>query len=112
MTTPIRSHSDRNRPASGSIRIGQLVGCRLLGSGYTALSDRASHYFHASLPVQFDAILHFDRTQAVEPLERTAEWQVHEVPGDVPLRSLRKSGGANGRLSRARAAEFEGGAMP
>jgi len=28
-----------------------------------------SHYFHARLSEQFDAVLHFDETQAVEPLE-------------------------------------------
>jgi len=34
-----------------------------------------SHYFHARLPDQFDTVLHYDHTRAVEPLERTAEWE-------------------------------------
>ena len=37
-----------------------------------------------SLPAQFDAVLHFDRTRAVEPLERTAAWQKGEVPETFP----------------------------
>ena len=47
-------------------------------------TERASHHFHASLPAQFDAVLHFDRTRAVEPLERTAAWHRGEVPEPFP----------------------------
>jgi hypothetical protein len=37
------------------------------------------------LPAQFDAILHFDQTRAVEPLERTAGWQRdREAPETYP----------------------------
>jgi hypothetical protein len=32
------------------------------------------HLFHARLTEQFDYVLHFDETRAVEPLERSAEW--------------------------------------
>ena len=39
MTTPHRFNSDRNRPTQGSISIRQAAECRLLGSGYMALSD-------------------------------------------------------------------------
>ena len=28
---------------------------------------------------QFDALLHFDQTRAVEPLERTPEWNIEGV---------------------------------
>jgi erythromycin esterase-like protein len=34
---------------------------------------------------QFDAVLHFDETRAVEPLERTAEWEVGEAPETFPF---------------------------
>jgi hypothetical protein len=37
------------------------------------------------LPDQFDAVLHFDETRAVEPLETTAEWQSGEVPETFPF---------------------------
>ena len=57
---------------------------RAIGVIYRPETERASHYFHASLPAQFDAVLHFDRTRAVEPLERTAAWQKDEVPETFP----------------------------
>jgi hypothetical protein len=43
-----------------------------------------SHYFSATLPEQFDAVLHFDETRAVEPFERTAEWEKGELPETYP----------------------------
>jgi len=57
---------------------------RAIGVIYRPETERASHYFHASLTAQFDALLHFDRTRAVEPLERTAAWQRGEVPETFP----------------------------
>lgn len=45
---------------------------RAIGVIYRPETERASHYFQARLPDQFDAILHFDETRAVEPLEYTA----------------------------------------
>lgn len=51
---------------------------------YRPDTERASHYFHASLPAQFDAVLHFDRTRAVEPLEHTSDWETGEVPETFP----------------------------
>jgi len=57
---------------------------RAIGVIYRPDTERTSHYFYASLPVQFDAVLHFDRTRAVEPLERTALWQKAEVPETFP----------------------------
>jgi erythromycin esterase-like protein len=57
---------------------------RAIGVIYRPDTERMSHYFHSSIPVQFDAVLHFDRTRAVEPLERTALWQKVEVPETFP----------------------------
>jgi erythromycin esterase-like protein len=57
---------------------------RAIGVIYRPETERASHYFLASLPVQFDAVLHFDHTRAVEPLERTARWQKGELPETFP----------------------------
>ena len=45
---------------------------RAIGVIYLPETERASHYFHARLADQFDAVLHFDETRAVEPLERSA----------------------------------------
>jgi erythromycin esterase-like protein len=58
---------------------------RAIGVIYRPDTERYSHYFHARLPEQFDAVLHFDETRAVEPLERTAEWEVGEVPETFPF---------------------------
>jgi erythromycin esterase-like protein len=57
---------------------------RAIGVIYRPETERTSHYFQASLPGQFDAVLHFDRTRAVEPLERTAAWEMGEVPETFP----------------------------
>ncbi|HUK30963.1 MAG TPA: erythromycin esterase family protein [Candidatus Acidoferrum sp.] len=57
---------------------------RAIGVIYLPRSERASHYFHTQLPAQFDAILHFDETRAVEPLERVATWEAGEVPETYP----------------------------
>jgi erythromycin esterase-like protein len=42
---------------------------RAIGVVYRPESELASHYFRARLADQFDAIIHFDQTRAVEPLE-------------------------------------------
>lgn len=57
---------------------------RAIGVIYRPETERASHYFQARLSPQFDAVLHFDETRAVEPLERTVEWQEGEVPETFP----------------------------
>jgi erythromycin esterase-like protein len=57
---------------------------RAIGVIYRPETELISHYFHARLPDQFDAILHYDRTRAVEPLERSTEWQAGEVEETFP----------------------------
>jgi erythromycin esterase-like protein len=47
---------------------------RAIGVIYRPETELASHYFHAQISDQFDAVIHFDKTRAVEPLEATAEW--------------------------------------
>jgi erythromycin esterase-like protein len=56
---------------------------RAIGVIYRPETERASHYFHARLSDQFDAIIHYDHTRAVEPLERTAEWEPAEEPPET-----------------------------
>lgn len=51
---------------------------RAIGVIYRPETERLSHYFHARLPEQFDAVLHFDTSRAVEPLERTGAWMREE----------------------------------
>jgi erythromycin esterase-like protein len=58
---------------------------RAIGVIYRPHTERQSHYFQARLPDQFDAVLHFDETRAVEPLELTSEWEAGEVPETFPF---------------------------
>ncbi|MBC7858610.1 MAG: hypothetical protein H7Z39_07465 [Burkholderiaceae bacterium] len=47
---------------------------------------RGSHYFHADLAHQFDAVIHIDRSSAVKPLEYSAHWTAEkEVPETFPF---------------------------
>lgn len=57
---------------------------RAIGVIYKPETERQSHYFRARLSNQFDAVIHFDETRAVEPLERTTEWEAGEVPETFP----------------------------
>lgn len=57
---------------------------RAIGVIYAPETERQSHYFQARLSQQFDAVLHFDETRAVEPLERSVEWEAGEVPETFP----------------------------
>ena len=57
---------------------------RAIGVIYLPQTERASHYFYARLPDQFDAVIHFDQTTGVEPLERTAHWETGEAPETFP----------------------------
>ncbi len=57
---------------------------RAIGVIYRPETERQSHYFYARLPHQFDAVLHCDVTRAVEPLERTGQWEGGEPPETYP----------------------------
>jgi erythromycin esterase-like protein len=58
---------------------------RAIGVIYRPETERASHYFYARLADQFDAILHFDETHAVEPLPHAEAEQTAEVPETYPV---------------------------
>ena len=57
---------------------------RAIGVIYRPETERQSHYFDARLAEQFDAVIHLDRTRALEPLERTAHWDRGEPPETFP----------------------------
>jgi erythromycin esterase-like protein len=57
---------------------------RAIGVLYLPATERASHYFSARLSAQFDYVLHFDETRAVEPLEPDAMWEAGEVAETYP----------------------------
>ena len=58
---------------------------RAIGVIYLPESERVSHYFQARLANQFDALIHLDETRAVEPLERTSQWEAGEFPETYPF---------------------------
>ena len=57
---------------------------RAIGVIYRPETERQSHYFQTRLSEQFDAVIHIDETRAVEPLERTIEWETGEVMETFP----------------------------
>jgi erythromycin esterase-like protein len=72
-----------NNWLSGVLNKTQLE--RAIGVIYLPETERASHYFEARLADQFDAVIHLDETRAVEPLERTSEWEAGELPETFPF---------------------------
>jgi erythromycin esterase-like protein len=73
----------------GSGQIGVLQQRRIeraIGVIYRPETERLSHYFHARLPEQFDAIIHIDETRAVEPLEQMSVWDAGELPETYPFK--------------------------
>src|SRR5204862_5030174 len=57
---------------------------RAIGVIYRPETERWSHYFEACLPEEFDALIHLDETRALEPLERSSEWERGELPETYP----------------------------
>lgn len=57
---------------------------RAIGVIYRPESERWSHYFEARLPEQFDAVIHLDETGALQPLDRTSDWDAGELPETYP----------------------------
>jgi erythromycin esterase-like protein len=57
---------------------------RAIGVIYRPQTELESHYFHARLIEQFDALYHFDVTRAVRPLEDGVLWQEGEPPEAYP----------------------------
>jgi len=58
---------------------------RAIGVIYRPETERVSHYFEAALADQFDALLHFDRTRAVTPLDRLPGWPHEDAPETYPF---------------------------
>ncbi|RFA30587.1 erythromycin esterase [Alkalilimnicola ehrlichii] len=58
---------------------------RAIGVIYRPETERLSHYFESRLGEQFDAVFHFDHTRALEPLDRTSEWERGDMPETYPF---------------------------
>jgi erythromycin esterase-like protein len=74
---PLRSAGE----ALGALREPMLE--RAIGVVYRPRTERQSHYFQARLAAQFDAVVHVDRTRAVEALEGVEVWTA-EPPETFP----------------------------
>ena len=57
---------------------------RAIGVIYRPETERQSHYFYSRLVGQFDVMLHFDTTRALQPLEATATEESREAPETYP----------------------------
>ncbi len=57
---------------------------RAIGVIYRPQTERQSHYFHARITEQFDAVIHVDRSTALVPLEPSSHWYHEEVPETYP----------------------------
>ncbi|HEX7049627.1 MAG TPA: erythromycin esterase family protein, partial [Longimicrobiales bacterium] len=57
---------------------------RAIGVVYRPATERTSHYFQVRLADQFDAVVHFDETRAVEPLDRTIAWELGAAKETFP----------------------------
>jgi erythromycin esterase-like protein len=58
---------------------------RAIGVIYRPQTERISHWFRARLADQFDALVHLDRTSAVEPLERMETRDSEDLPETYPF---------------------------
>jgi erythromycin esterase-like protein/predicted phosphoribosyltransferase len=59
---------------------------RAIGVIYRPETERFSHFFLASLPDQFDAVIHLDRTSALTPLDPDPGWETaEELPETFPF---------------------------
>ncbi len=57
---------------------------RAIGVVYRPATERFSHYFHTRLTDQFDAVIHIDQTNALEPLAPAAPPETEDAPETYP----------------------------
>jgi len=76
---PMRQDGRPTAAALDDVRISRAIGVI-----YLPQSERQSHYFHVRPAEQFDAMIHIDRTRALEPLEPSSEWTQADVPETFP----------------------------
>jgi erythromycin esterase-like protein len=72
----------KRRRLPGALRVERLE--RAIGVVYRPQTERVSHWFRARLADQFDALVHLDRTTAVEPLERKETRESEDLPETYP----------------------------
>ncbi|HYF97794.1 MAG TPA: erythromycin esterase family protein [Coxiellaceae bacterium] len=57
---------------------------RTIGVIYRPDSERMSHYYFSRLPYQFDALVHFDRSTAIKPINLTNDYHSDEALDTYP----------------------------
>ncbi len=57
---------------------------RAIGVIYRPETERASHYFNAVMPNQFDGLIHFDTTTGIEPIDTVSSWSHVDAPKTFP----------------------------
>jgi len=58
---------------------------RAIGVIYKPETERQSHYLFANLPRQFDALIHIDKTSALQPLDLSQYWRSGVAPETFPV---------------------------
>ena len=58
---------------------------RAIGVIYRPQTEMQSHYFRAAVAEQFDGVVHFDTTEALDPLDKTPRWDDQRVPETFPF---------------------------
>jgi erythromycin esterase-like protein len=84
--------------------LGELRLERAIGAIYRPETENKNHYFYASLPAQFDALVHCDRTRASLPLDYAADPRGVERSANFALAPENHQPAASGRAPRPRPA--------
>lgn len=80
----VGAHGDAFWLATDEVALPDNLLERAIGVIYRPETERTSHWFHADLGRQFDAVIHVDSTHALHPLERTPLWDLGEPPETYP----------------------------
>jgi len=69
-------------PAAEALEVVRLA--RAIGVLYLPETERQSHYYHVRPADQYDAMIHIERTRALQPLEPTSVWVEGQTPETYP----------------------------
>ena len=58
---------------------------RFIGVIYQPRTERQSHYYHAHISRQFDALIYLDETTAVQPLKTETHWVKNDLDETFPF---------------------------
>ncbi len=85
---PARGRSEEGETVRRGAGAGDLLARPLLERAIGVIdrpgTERASQYFRAVLAAQFDAVIHFDETRALEPLDINPAWETEKLSDGNP----------------------------